>query len=168
MNYYEFLNSARKHQSTCNEIFLILDAQKAEVSGQQKAKNKQLVYNLYYLSGYIIECSIKYAIYHLISYDRKKNIKELNQDGITFSHNIKHHKYERYVDVLNIRQPGLVLIDDIKGISKEVVSLYKLWDAEVRYWYNDIDEDKKKKLNKDNILSFYKLAEKLMKEIERI
>lgn len=168
MNYYEYLNSARKHQCTCNEIFLILSDQKDSVCGQQKTKNKQLVYNLYYLSGYIIECSVKYAIYHLISYDKTKNIKELNQDGMTFSDTIKHHKYERYVEQLIVRQPGLILIDDIKGIGKEVISIYKLWDAEVRYWYNDIEERNKKNLTKDNIFSFYKLAEKLMKEIERI
>lgn len=167
MQYSEYLNSARKHQYTCQEILNTLQGIK-QTTGVEKSKRKQLQLNLYYLSGYIIECSIKYAIYHLLSYDRKKCVKQLDQDGISFKKDIKHHKFDKYADYLRVRQPGILLIDDIPNIEKDVISISKLWDAEVRYWFNDIDDNNKKKLSEKNIIQFFKLATNLMKQVERI
>ena len=134
----------------------------------ENTQHKQLLLNVYYLTGYVIECSVKYAIYHLISYDRKKCVRQLDQDGISFKENIKHHKFERYAEHLKVRQPGLILIDDTQKIDPEVIYIYKLWDAEVRYWFNNMNENNKKKLSERNIEQLFKLATELMQHVERI
>lgn len=71
MQYHEYLNSARKHQYTCEEVLKLIKGIEL-TSGEGKSRHKRLLLNLYYLSGYVVECSVKYAIYHLIAYDRKK------------------------------------------------------------------------------------------------
>jgi hypothetical protein len=167
VQYPEYLNSARKHQYTCEEILKAL--QRIDRSrGAGKSKHKQLLLNLYYLSGYIIECSVKYAIYHLVSYDRKKCVRQLDQDGISFKNNIKHHRFERYTEHLRVRHPGILLIDDLSNVDKDVIFIYRLWDADVRYWFNDIEDIQKKKLTERNIEQFFNLSTQLMKQVERI
>lgn len=167
MTYQEYLNSARKHNFSCEEILRALKSVDLS-NGVGKSKQKHLLLNLYYLSGYIIECSVKYAIYHLISYDRKKCVRQLDQDGISFQNNIRFHKFEMYVNHLKVRQPGIILIDDHTEIDKEVIFLYRLWDAEVRYWFNDIEQNIKKKLSEKNIEKLFELATKILTHVERI
>lgn len=167
VQYFEYLNSARKHQYTCEELLNALQGIE-QTSGVGRSRRKQLLLNLYYLSGYIVECSIKYAIYHLVSYDRKKCVRQLDQDGISFQHNIKHHKFEMYAEHLRVRHPGMLLIDDISDVDKDVLFISRLWDAEVRYWFNDIAESHKKKLTERNVIQFFNLATGLLKQVERI
>ncbi|EJG1182440.1 TPA: hypothetical protein NKP43_004463 [Vibrio parahaemolyticus] len=167
MQYHEYLNSARKHQYTCEEVLKLIKGIEL-TSGEGKSRHKRLLLNLYYLSGYVVECSVKYAIYHLIAYDRKKCVRQLDQDGISFQNNIKHHRFEMYADHLKVRQPGMPLIDDSSNVERDVLFIYRLWDAEVRYWFNDIPEAHKRKLTERNIEQFYNLATQLMKQVERI
>lgn len=167
VQYPEYLNSARKHQYTCEEILKALQGID-QSSGVGKSKHKQLLLNLYYLSGYIVECSVKYAIYHLVSYDRRKCVRQLDQDGISFKNNIKYHKFEMYTEHLRVRHPGILLIDERSNVDRDVVFIYRLWDAEVRYWFNDITDAQKKKLTERNIVQFFNLSTQLMKTVERI
>ncbi|WP_228200357.1 hypothetical protein [Acinetobacter sp. WCHAc010034] len=167
MQYKEYLNSARKHQYTCEEILKCIKSNSATTS-QEKVKQKQLIFNLFYLSGYIIECSVKYGIYHLISYDRNKPVKELNQNDLTFDRHIKVHKFERYTDAFNKLQGGYKLIDNTKDISPEVIQIYKNWDAEVRYWFNQSNMHVEGKITLKNVETFYKLANEIMQEIQRL
>ena len=53
-------------------------------------------------------------------------------------------------------------------LNKDVLFISRLWDAEVRYWFNDIPEENKKKLTEKNVIQFFKLATGLMKQVERI
>lgn len=167
MKYTEFLDSARKHQFTCNEILKAIKI--IDISnGTGRSQQKQLLLNLYYLSGYIIECSVKYSIYHLISYDRRKCVTQLNQNGLSYQGNIRFHKFERYAEHLRVRQSGLQLIDDRKEIDKDVIYIYRAWDAEVRYWFKDIDKNMMQKLSEKNIEKLFVLATELLKNAERI
>ncbi|SHF84450.1 hypothetical protein SAMN02745753_02735 [Marinomonas polaris DSM 16579] len=137
MKYKDFLNSARKHKNTCD----ILKKEVEVLIGREsknKARIKELTINLYYLSGYVVECSIKYGIYYFIEYDRNKDIKDLDQNGLTFSGQIKNHKFERYSEYLNRHKGDIPLVSGFNGVSKEVKLLYKNWDADVRYLYSEI------------------------------
>lgn len=73
-----------------------------------------------------------------------------------------------YADHLKVRQPGMPLIDDSSNVERDVLFIYRLWDAEVRYWFNDIPDDHKRKLTERNIEQFFNLATQLMKQVERI
>jgi len=158
MVYKNFLNAARKHKYTC---FVISQKLEELNEATEKAKVNYLLLNLYYLSGYIIECIVKYAIYDLIAFKKNRDIKELNEKGLTFDLNIKHHKFERYTEHLNkyLSRP-IPLINTRKGIDKEVIQLYCDWDAEVRYSY-----DLKGK-EKCHYISFYKYSEDIFNIIK--
>ena len=157
MVYKDFLNAARKHEYTCQ---VLLDRLETIDETKEKEFFRFLLLNLYYLTGYIIECSVKYGIYSLITYSKDKDIKKLNQDGLTYTDYIKHHKFERYTEYLDQRI-GIVLplIRDKKQIDKEVLKLYQNWDAIIRYSCNmDVNE-------KRHYISFYECAKKIRKEI---
>lgn len=155
MKYKDYLNSARKHAHTCDILYdkLLNSTYSAEIK-------KSILLNMYYLSGYIIECIIKYGIYDLIGYDKDKDVKELNHGSLTFATNIKHHRFERYTEhlVRHISSP-IPLITDEKGIDREVLNLYRRWDAEVRYLY-DLGT------NQDtHYIKFYQYSKKIMQTI---
>lgn len=165
MLYKEYLNSARKHQYTCEEILKCIKGNNANTPSKQ-TQQKQLVLNLFYLSGYIIECSVKYGIYHLISYDRNKPVSELNQNNLTYNDHIKVHRFDRYTEAFNKLKGGSRLIDNRSNIDREILQIYNTWDAEVRYWSNNSEKKSIDKITLNNVEKFYMLATELMKEIE--
>jgi hypothetical protein len=128
MLYKDFLNSARKHKFACDVIH-------EKVSSIQPPSElyRSLILTLYYLSGYTIECIVKYAIYDLYRHNRKTEIDQLDHDGVTYA-DIKHHKFNRYTEFLNRRVSGSIpLINDISHIPKAIMFLYNEWDAHIRY-----------------------------------
>jgi len=124
------------------------------------AKCKYLLLNLYYLSGYIIECIVKYGIYDLIGYSKDKEVTKLNNKEITYKDHIRFHKFERYTEHLNkmISSP-IPLINNVEGIDKKVIQLYKKWDVEIRYSY-DI-----KISEYQHYISFYNYSKKILKSV---
>ncbi len=158
MFYKDYLNAARKHKYTCCVLREKLDSLD---ENKDKAKYKSLLLNLYYLSGYIIECIVKYGIYDLIGYPKDKAVSELEQKGLTYKNNIKHHRFERYTEQLNKRMSGAIPLVDghKKDIEKKVIQLYKEWDAEVRYSY-DLGKNEK-----HHYIAFYEYAEKIFEMI---
>ena len=106
MVYKSFLNAARKHVATCEALL-----QHAKNLNPQRPNNQQeqqhILLNLYYLTGYIFECSIKYGIYKLISYDPQAPITKLNQADLTYNKHIKHHKLVDQAQYLNARLGGI-------------------------------------------------------------
>ena len=157
MVYKDYLNAARKHKYTCEVIFEKLNGINEQTD---KAKYRYLLLNLYYLSGYVIECTVKYGIYNLIGYEKEKDVKELNEKGLMYDLHIKHHKFERYAEHLrrSISRP-IPLINTREKIDKYVVQLYREWDADVRYSY-----DLKGKEN-HHYTAFYKCAAEIFKII---
>ncbi|AVI33360.1 hypothetical protein AW863_RS19665 [Acinetobacter baumannii] len=58
------------------------------------------------------------------------------------------------------------MIDERSNIDRDVVHIYRMWDAEVRYWYSNTDRKIIDKITLKNVETFYNLATELMKEIE--
>ena len=145
MVYKEFLSAARKHNHTCELIRQEIERLGGE-SCDNNGKVKSLTLNLYYLAGYVIECSLKFGIYKSIGYDRKSDITELDSDELTYSDNIQHHKFGRYVDVFNkhsnIAVPLVNPNASVPLVSREVKTLYDRWDAPLRYRYSCLKEYK--------------------------
>jgi hypothetical protein len=156
MLYKDYLNSARKHEHTCDVLF-----EKLSGSSLNTAHEKYLILNLYYLSGYIIECIVKYAIYDLNGHAPDQDVRSINTNGLNYNLHIKHHKFERYTDHLrkHLSMP-IPLINDISGVDKQVQQLYKEWDAEVRYKY-DLGT---KSLS--HYISFYRCAKTIFRVIK--
>lgn len=165
MTYKEYLNAARKHLNAC---IILRDSLSTLCNSKNKdaGKIKQLTLSLYYLSGYIIECSVKYGIYVYLNYDKNADIKKLDTRGITFKKHIKHHKFDRYVDHLNKNICGIILIDNKNNISNEVKKLYDNWNTEIRYCYNEIPTKFKHCDDLTHVLKFSEHAEEVFKYIQ--
>ncbi|QTA91038.1 hypothetical protein [Desulfonema magnum] len=161
MVYKDYLKAARKHEITCEII-----AEKLNEEKQRKDKKhrghvvKSLTLTLYYLSGYIIECMVKYAIYDLNGYGSKDDVKDLNEKGLTYHTHIRFHPFKRYTEHLNNLMSGTIpLINDEKNIPEETVRIYKEWDATIRYSYE-------MKYDEIHYIRFYEYAKEIFKIIK--
>lgn len=168
MKYSEYLNAARKHQAACEVIKNEIVSIDKGKSPHLLAKERRLLLSFYYLTGYIIECSVKYGIYKLIDFDPKASVSSLNQSGLSYGQNIKYHRFSKYADHLVCRVGGIKLIDDVNGVSPDVRELYHRWDAEVRYWYSGIDNALMEKLNQRNLFKLYDCAESVLLSVSRL
>ena len=159
MIYKDYLKAARKHKITCEVIAEKLNEEKRQKSPDSD-KLKSLILNLYYLSGYVIECMVKYGIYDLIGYGSTDDVRNLNEEGLTYDLHIKHHPFGKYTEHLNNLMSGAIpLVNDKKGIPKETVNIYNEWDAEIRYYY-------KLNYNEIHYVRFYEYAKEIFKIIK--
>ncbi|AVI36557.1 hypothetical protein CSB68_1437 [Acinetobacter baumannii] len=85
---------------------------------------------------------------------------------MTYEDHIKKHKFDCYTEAFNRLKGGFKLIDERSNIDRDVVHIYRMWDAEVRYWYSNTDRKIIDKITLKNVETFYNLATELMKEIE--
>jgi len=149
----DYKRAAIKHQHTCH----ILCQQYKITKG--KADKKHLLLNLYYLSGYIIECSIKFGIYVHYAHHRTKDIKTLNVSGITYDRHIKHHRFARYKDYLTLKINADLPLVSKKSSNSDVMKLFNEWDANVRY------ENKMKCKHESSIINFFEESVKISNQI---
>lgn len=166
MFYSEYLNAARKHLITC-EVLKENISELDENNLQDKTKAKQLLLNLYYLTGYIIECSIKYGIYKVVDFNPASEVATLSTNTVSYK-DIQHHRFNRYSEHLVSKSPGIKLIDDRRNINSDVMYLYNNWDAPVRYWYKSIDSSMNRKLNKNNLFELLNHAKDAFNHIARL
>ncbi|WP_419766985.1 hypothetical protein [Arcobacter sp.] len=138
MVYIEFKRASKKHLVTCEHLIEKLDV-------NCKVKEKYILTNIYYLSGYIFETILKFSIYSAVGYDRQKDIKKLNQCGLCYLDNIQIHslvKLKRTIEANNIS--SIYNYDAHK-------TLFNAWNSEIRY-LEKVDYEK------DDIISFFKFA----------
>lgn len=164
MIYEEFLRAAGKHLKTCIVIKESLNSlDMADTTNDSQIK--LLTLNLYYIAGYVIECSIKYGIYVCIGYEKEKCVKQLNTPEVAYNKQINKHRYDRYEDILKSRYPGIILVDNKNNIPQPIKNLYSNWDADIRYCCNDIPENFKHSDNKEHVIEFFAYAEKIFNTI---
>ncbi|WP_413728309.1 hypothetical protein [Sodalis sp. RH19] len=142
MKYPEFLSSAKRHNYTCKVLnekieSLINDELSAD-------EYKFLVGSLYYLAGYIIECSLKFKIFEISQFNKTSEVDECEctKLGIDYKKRIKTHNFSKLQDYLDS------LISDVsyKSDKEEVNKLLKQWSPEIRYSNIDLDYSKVKTL----------------------
>jgi hypothetical protein len=133
LKYPEYLSSARRHNEACRVLkerieLYINDDNSNELSNE---KCNRLVLILYYLSGYIIECSLKYKMLELWGFDSTVDINKLECTKLELNYfrDVKIHDFTRLQEVLSSKQP------DLSHVSEEhdVQSLLEMWDPYVRY-----------------------------------
>ena len=165
MIYDEFLSAARKHLKTCIVIRESLNSL-GITNVENDLQVKLLTLNLYYISGYVIECSIKYGIYVCIGYDKTACVKQLNTSEVAYGRQINKHRYDNYEDILKSKYPGIILVDNKLNIPQPVKNLYSNWDADIRYCCNDIPEKFKHSDNIVHVLDFFNYAEQIFHTIQ--
>jgi hypothetical protein len=136
MKYPDFKDAAARHILSCNYILNMLDALKEH-------EKRLLLWNTYYLSGYIVECSLKFAFFKGIRYDRSKDIEDLNYVFGEREYNFERIKNQQHnlVNIKNYFNPIInhLPLDSTTPFVKQVIKngdhneLIKQWDAQIRY-----------------------------------
>jgi hypothetical protein len=179
MVYSDYKAAAERHLETCLQLEYILkqEYKKMEDSGitlktrHQKEKN-QILSNIYYLAGYIIECSYNCAIYNnlgwsssverLRSASTPYNVSCYPDTGAVFvirrkGCGLKQHQLSGNMHYFQTIRP-LASASTIPLIGFDVpgrlcYNLFDYWNAEVRYLV-----DSSLILDYDNVFDFFELA----------
>ena len=129
MKYTEYLSSAKRHKHACQVLQEKIETYESESINDKDFKN--LVVSLYYLSGYIIECSLKFKILELYGYDAEIEIdkRECEKIDLCFHSQIKIHCFQKLQNVLDSKTSSLSHESDVD----EIEYLLNEWDPIVRY-----------------------------------
>lgn len=132
MEYSEYLSAATRHKKTC----AILKERIEENSddGIVDINDEELgflIINLYYLSGYIIECSLKYKILEIFGYyddvnDKVKLKDVLSGHGLSKNDFITHN-LDKLIDTLDSEIPDLI------NRNYKLDKLLARWGPFIRY-----------------------------------
>ncbi len=135
MKYPEYLSSAKRHNHACRVLKAKLDT--FDESAFDDEEFKFLVVSMYYLSGYIIECSIKFKIFELEKFDPDVEVDKENctKAGIDYVKRIKTHNFSSLQNYLDSKASGLSHVSE----KREINRLLNDWNPEVRYSHIDLD-----------------------------
>ncbi len=142
LSYLEFRKSAYRHLNTCECLL-------KSIENKECTKNKtELIVNTFYLSGYVIECSLKYRFFCVINFKQNDNVYSykcgkckgcLKNDECKAW---KHHNIDELVNL--ITDKGYKLSTDVPILvspitNKKISSLFKIrkddLDMQIRYSY---------------------------------
>lgn len=182
-DYYK--DAAERHLETCKELREYIKANfqnKPTLTPQEEKKQKMILANIYYLSGYVIECVVNYGILKHIKFENTgKQLKDLipddNDSGVSYSnypkiphtkkivyliyagnHKLnagnKHHFFKSVVKITGREFDSIPFING-KPLKPEQQKLFRNWGATVRY---EIDENL---LVLSNIIEFHENTEKI-------
>lgn len=190
MIYTEYANAAERHQETCVQLLHILDGRykskeiASGLSARERKEKVELLGNLYYLSGYIIECAYSYAICKHIGLnlaDSPKNqLRSVQIGGVTWSPNNTSrygasHALTRIGHKMSVPEmsyfssgPGSVAgVSSIPIIGGSDMStpttrnLFDNWSAEIRYSIGF-------PLDYSEVFDFFWECEKIHRETRRL
>ncbi len=145
MKYIEYRKSSIRHLKTCQKIIDCAEKENIDLP-------TSIIQNLYYLSGYIFECIINYAIFDYIGFNKNSCVDELNSKNENFEkfktykvvHNIQKKskgfrtmQRHNFQDTINFFIEQNIDSSNVPFIGKEVPSrmknLFINWDISVRY-----------------------------------
>ncbi|WP_122431159.1 hypothetical protein [Pseudomonas viridiflava] len=142
MKYTEYLSSAKRHNHACRVLKTKLESLDESELGSEEFKF--LVLSIYYLSGYIVECSLKFKIFELSNYDLNIEVdeEECSKAGIDYKKRIKTHNFEKLQNYLDSLVGGLSYTSQ----KQEINHLLRLWNPELRYSQIELDHTQVKEL----------------------
>jgi hypothetical protein len=170
MNYTEYFKAAQRHRETCEYLIRKLsDSQEGiDVHLQEKLLN-----NIYYLSGYVIECIISYSFFNIINYDKTKSVYDLdinNPYQYTFHKYFREHSKsanELRIDEIRKRGgniPSTIPIIGDENVDKNLKKMYDQWDAKSRYTTSHLTFT----IDQNNAKKFFTLANEIYTKIRKI
>ena len=148
MYYNEYLKSAFRHLSTCKQ--LINDIQSAQ--GTQADRNHWLC-EVYYLSGYIVECMLSYVLFY--GYRDHVNKHQL-YCGEFLTHNLS-SKVHHVRNVAGRPLNGVILISTTHQ-KRSVNALFSKWNVDSRY-------EPTKIVNHDDLITYLQSIEQAKNQI---
>lgn len=155
MKQKEFYRASLRHLSSCKALL-------EKISNCQPCEKSVYISEVYYLSGYIIETILSWAIFEQANYKGDILKSEIYNDGYFKTHclmsksNIALNKYG-----CNLR--GVNFIDQ-KHADKKLQNMYSKWTVNLRYQnYKEIHQELL--IDENAISSYMNEVEKVMKLI---
>lgn len=191
MDYCEYKKASERHLDTCLSLKKIIEDkyEGRTLSPIVDREKQEHLFNLYYLSGYIIECRINYSILEFINFNniarrnRLRSCKQLksfhsaNPYRVSFSDrndsNANYylwrpqHKFQSNIDFFAIGDK-LSGIGHIRGLNGNQITphitnqLFQDWDVEYRY------ETKNQNLRSPEIFEFLDFANEILTGLENL
>jgi hypothetical protein len=170
MNYKEYYKAAQRHRETCEYLINKLNDRQEYIDVHRQ---KKLLQNIYYLSGYVIECIISYSFFNIICFDNKKSVYDLenhNCYGYSFQKYFREHsKIANDLRIEEIRKRGGNIPSSLPIIGEKVVDeitkkMYEQWDAKSRYTNIHLTFE----LDRNNVFKFFNLANEIYTNIQKI
>ena len=132
MKYTEFEISAKRHLESC---YHILENLAGSSAAYKKQREDRLILTIYYLSGYTIECSLKFAFFKAIHASRSNEIV-FSHTILGTAYDLKTHKLTQLVGYLSSVDTSLPR--DIPMITQVIHNsehkiLANKWNSEIRY-----------------------------------
>ena len=124
MVYRQFLRSAERHLQICKQLLKDVDAL------EDSTKKANVLSEIYYLSGYVLEAGLSYAFFSHIRYSGDIYLSEHYQNNGFKTHNIslKYSYLLKNSCIIN----DLVFVS-AKHSNRELQSLFNGWDVKYRY-----------------------------------
>lgn len=150
----DFYRAASRHLSACSFLLSILK------NINSKDERKTILLEVYYLSGYVIETLISYAIFKFVGCKENDKIEEHRIYTPAFK---KHRFSEKLAFAANhkLRFKGIVLIDSMPN-DKDIRNLYNNWDSTIRYI---LPEGVNKSITESAIIKYIEHIKELKKQI---
>jgi len=163
MIYEDYKVASLRHLQTCQYMYQHLD------SVTDPIENANILADIYYLSGYVMECITNYAIYKYVKFNPQGDVQNLNYPKISFStinqgkkYYIATHNFQRNSKILphgSKKQQIPFIGDDKPSKYLAVKDLYWYWHpGNIRY---SLDSKLTLQLTKPNIKLFVELAEEI-------
>jgi hypothetical protein len=180
MDYKDYQKASYKHLVTCKAILESIILLNSNPSAQiiQNSKQKAVLHNIYYLSGYTLESVINYAIYKHFRW-RNSSVRDVDHSfsqrcGLSYGrlrkisssgeypYFISGHEFSRNIQILQkeFSNSQIPLIDRTELVDVEVVKLFKAWCVEIRY-HKETESYSNVTLSYDNINLFVETTEKI-------
>jgi hypothetical protein len=187
MIYKEYLKASERHLQACkclmsrclnNDKSTPKSFSKTSKSSDDKLSRhikpkfvapKYILPEIYYLSGYVIECIVNYGLYYILGYDKQKDVKNLTEIElyaygykhiISYGSHIRGHDFQHNLKIIRSYIKGNwpnsnKFLDSIWGQTK--TSAFQNWNVNVRY--------EELALTEKDIQDFFQLSEQIYTEI---
>lgn len=156
MTYKDYQKASYKHLNSCkamlNSLHLLSGNNQAVL--QEPSSQKALLQNIFYLSGYTLECIINYSILKHFKWKEDKMVDDTTPDhnfskrsglafypktptenGGIYHFEISKHHFQRNIQVLRKGLPSskIPYVDPTIQLTATTKSLLTAWQVEIRY-----------------------------------
>lgn len=148
MKYSEYLSSAKRHDYTCS---ILKDKLEEECLSENSIEFSYLYSNLFYISGYIFECVIKYKILEFSEHDELADVDKnsCSNFDFNFKKDFRIHNLAKLLELLDVVSGG-----NGYSVNDSVIDLVNSWNPNVRY------EDFTCSVN--DVISFYMESKRIL------
>lgn len=136
----DYKRAGEKHYKTCMQ--LLSDVDKKTLERPSQITSQAVLFDLYYLGGYVIECCLKYYI--LTDRQHKRIHEKLTKLDLELLH-LKDHSIEK-LSTIALSNGGIDINFKQKG------ALFKNWSEQIRY---GLDSPPKTELDQTEITKYF-------------